>query len=298
MGLISKNTLCKIIQNINPKAYVEIMYFKRFKKKLNLKNPKGFNEKILWLIINKYGSDPLVIQSADKYRLREFAYSRMGEKAGAILPKLYGAYDDANDINFDLLPNEFVLKCNHGSGMNIICTSKDTFDREKAIEKLNSWLKEDFGVIYYEPHYQKMKRKIIAEEYIRTTAGVLPNDYKIYCFDGVAKIILVCSERSEKLRLEWYDLDWNILDIGVKPNQGRATRPKCLSEMIRLAETLSKGFPYVRVDFYDKDNCPILGEMTFTPMYGMAKYYSENGNMWLGEFLDLPIKDQSDRKVL
>lgn len=205
------------------------------------------------------------------------------------MPKIYGKWDDAGQIDWDSLPDQFVIKCNHGAKWNIICKDKAKLDRADAARKLNSWLKMDYGEREFEVHYSHIKPVIFAEEYIEpNTDKLMPEDYKIYCFNGVPRFLLVCLEREIELELEWYDFDWNVLDIGAKPNKQKAKRPESLEKMVELSEKLAAPFPFVRVDFYDRAGEPILGELTFTPMYGMAKYYSEDGNKRIGDMLTLP----------
>lgn len=207
------------------------------------------------------------------------------------MPKLYGCWQDAHQIDWENLPNKFVIKCNHGAKWNIICRNKKTFDIEQAQKKLECWLRMDYGQKEFEVHYSHIKPLVFAEEYIEpSTDDLLPVDYKIYCFNGIPRIILVCLDRETELKLEWYDFEWNVYDIGTKKNEQIAKRPKNLSKMWEFAERLSKPFPFVRVDFYDTDYQPVLGELTFTPMYGMAKYYSAEGNKKIGDMLALPSK--------
>lgn len=276
----------KILKKFAPEYFVKRKYKKVFNKKLDLDNPRGFNEKICWLALN--WQTPLVVQCGDKYELRDYV-----EEKGCmeLMPKLYGMYTDASKVEWDKFPQKFVIKCSHGCKYNIICYDKNTFDIKDAESKLNKWLHSTYGAGTYEPHYAKMTPRIIAEEFIETNVDdILPEDYKIYCFNGEPKCILVCLNRASELALEWYDLEWNVFDIGAKENKGLAKKPQCLDEMIEYARVLSKDIPFVRVDFYDSFGKPVLGEMTFTPMYGMAQYYSEEGNLRLGEFLTLPEK--------
>jgi len=270
---------------ISPKLFIKKRYRAVYGEKLDLRNPSGFNEKILWLTL--YWKHPLVVKCTDKYAMRKYA-----EEAGLgnILPKIYGVYHTSSEIDWAALPEKFVLKCNHGCGYNIICNDKEILDKQEAGMKLDRWLKEDFGKKFFEPQYSKIKPLIICEEYIQPNDGLLPHDYKIYCFGGQPKLILVCSERDKDLKLEWHDLEWVPLDIGLKPNLGKMKKPDSLDEMIRYAAQLSKPFPFVRVDFYDLLCRPVLGELTFTPAYGMAGYYSKKGNEYLGTLLELPRK--------
>lgn len=279
----------KMFIRFMPQIYVKYAYKRHFGTFPDLKNPKNFNEKILWLIFN--WQHPLMVECTDKYRMREYV-----KKCGLefTLPKLYGVWNCGKDIEWSKLPDKYVLKCNHGCEMNIICDGKEKINRVEASNKLDKWLKTKYGGDkFYEPHYLHIKPLIFAEEYIQTVDGKLPIDYKIYCFNGRAKLILACVERNveeKTVHFEFYDLKWNVLDIGSEKNLRKARKPASLKQMIEYAEILSKPFPFVRVDFYDRDGEPILGELTFTPFYGMARYYSNEGNIWLGSMLNLPQK--------
>lgn len=258
----------------------------RLGRNLDFDNPHNFNEKILWL--EKNWQHPLVVQCADKYRLHEYV---KGLGLEYIIPKIYGKWDDAASIDWDSCPNKFVIKCNHGAKWNIICNDKSSLDKEDDKRRLNSWLKMDYEEREFEVHYSHIKPVIFAEEYIEpNTDKLMPEDYKIYCFNGKPRFILVCLEREVELELEWYDFNWNVFDIGAKPNKQKAKRPESLEKMVEVAEKLAEPFPFVRVDFYDRAGEPILGKLTFTPMYGMAKYYSEEGNKRIGGMLTLPPK--------
>lgn len=269
-----------------PTCLVKRRYRIRFGKGLDFNNPQNFNEKILWL--EKNWQHPLVVQCADKYRLHEYV---RGLGLEEIMSKIYGKWNHADEIDWERLPNQFVIKCNHGAKWNIICTDKEKLDKLDTEKKLGSWLRMDYGKREFEVHYSHIAPVIFAEEYIEPNEDkLMPEDYKIYCFNGKPRFLLVCLEREIGLELEWYDFDWNIFDIGAKPNKRKAKRPDSLEKMVEYAERLSKPFPFVRIDFYDRAGEPILGELTFSPMYGMAKYYSEEGNKKIGDMLILPQK--------
>ena len=275
------------IYRISPVLASQILFTLSTKRILNLKNPKTFNEKLMWLKLN--WQHPLVVKCADKYTVREYI-SNLGYEN--TLPKLYGVYDSVDEIDWDSLPNKFALKCTHGCGFNIICDNKQKLNIEEAIEKLDHWMKTRYVFEAVEIQYDKMKPRIICEEYIETSAGILPNDYKIYCFNGEPKLTLVCTERSEAVKLDFMDLDWNYMNIGA---EGWASgklpeKPSCYNEMLNISRKLSQPFPYVRIDFYDFEGKPILGEMTFTPAGCAARYYNDNGLNILGNWINLPEK--------
>lgn len=223
---------------------------------------------------------------ADKYGVYDYVREKHDP---SILNKLIAAYTDARDIEWEKLPDSFAMKCTHGCGYNIITRNKKDLDHQEVETILNRWLGTKFGRKSLEPHYDLIKPRIIVEEYIAGESGALPIDYKIYCFNGVARLVLVCSERERMLRLDFFDLDWNRLDIGLKENESaeEVTKPACLDEMVRHAEVLARPFKFVRIDFYDNRGTPVLSEMTFTPAANMATYYNDFGLYLLGTMLDL-----------
>lgn len=278
--------IVKIITKISPTLSSKIIYRIHTHKNLNLKKPTLFNEKLMYLKLHDYKDNKLVSKCSDKIAVREYIKENDLE---FLLNKIYVIVDDANYINFDALPDKFVLKCNHGCKMNIICTNKANFDKNKAIETLNKWKNTKFGYETCEIHYFNIKPMIYAEKYIASDEGIMPNDYKIYCFNGEAKIILVCSEREKDLKRSFFDLNWNRLNYE-KPEfhtDHEFKRPKNLDKMIEYANKLSKPFKFVRVDFYESNGEVIFGELTFTPARCCGEVYTDEANLELGNMLDL-----------
>ena len=264
---------------INPTVVSKIRYKNNFGRELNLENPQEFNEKLQWLKLNKYQNDPLVIQCADKVRVREYI-----EQCGCeeLLIDCLGVYDDVESIPWEKLPEKFVLKCNHGAGYNIVCTDKNQLDIEEAKKQLKAWLKDDYSLTYAEMHYHKIKRKIICEKYIQPENGVLPDDYKVYCFHGEAYCIMLCKEREQEIcKYYFFDKDWNFQpwdrstceekNVSIEP-------PKQLGKMLAYAEKLAKDFPFVRIDLYVMDDKVYFGEMTFTPCGCLDRDLMPEGN--------------------
>ena len=278
-----------LLTRFSPKVATKIMYRISTGKKLDLKNPKDFNQKIMWLKLNTYYKNPLITQCADKYAVRKYIEEN---GCGKILNRLIGVYDTTNQIEWESLPKKFVLKCNHGCGMNIICDNKDKANKNEILRKLDIWMKEDYYLDHAEVNYKYIKKKIICEEYLQSKEGFLPNDYKIYCFNGEPKIVLVCYERDINLQLQFLELDWKKTRIGKGEFDKNINipKPKTFDTMIEYSKKLSKGFPFVRMDFYEIDDKVIFGEMTFTPAGGLANYYSQYGLKFLGNQLHLPIK--------
>lgn len=256
-------------------------------KNLDLKNPVDFNEKLQWLKL--YWQNPLVVKCADKYEVREYAAKYGCEK---LLNQIYGIYEKTSEIDWENLPNKFVIRCTHGCGFNIICDDKNKLDKNQTIKQLDKWLKIRIDKIHGEIHYSKIKPRIICEQYLETEAGVLPIDYKVLCFNGKPKVVMVCTDRISKVKFQFMDLNWERMNIESEefPIEVFPERPDCLDEMIEYSEILSKSFPFVRIDFYNYKGKPILGEMTFTPGACMADYYNERGLKILGEMLKLPDK--------
>lgn len=297
MGKYSDNLILKKIYKqikinltrINPTFASKVMYRISMGEQLNLKDPKNFNEKIMWLKLNSYYNNPLVTKCADKYAVREYI-SENG--IGEITNSLIGVYDSVEEINWNILPERFAIKCNHGCGYNIICDDKQKADKDAIFEKLDQWMHQDYYLENAEVNYKFIKKKIICESYIETDDGHFPNDYKIYCFDGEPKVVLACFERDVKLKLVFLDINWKPINIG-KDNDNEFSvpmKPQSFEKMLKYSEKLSKGFPFVRMDFYDLKGTVVFGEMTFTPAGGLAAYYSQEGLKYLGDLLRLPLK--------
>ncbi len=270
---------------ILPKSLAhKILYYRLTGKKLNLSNPITLEEKIHYLIIHKYNEEYGLL--TDKYMVREFIKSKGYEK---LLPKIYGVYDNANDICFDKLPNAFVLKTNHGSGKVYICKNKKNFDIETCKYELNESLKKNFAEQYLEYHYSYIKPRIICEEYLNDGQNEMPLDYKFYCFDGKVECILLCSEREKKVRLDYYDLDWKYLNYAKEEYRSnkKHNKPKNLKNMITIAANLSKGFDFVRVDLYEINGKIYFGELTFSPSAGILYKHTEAAIKYLGSKLTI-----------
>lgn len=278
--------ILSLISNISPSLNAKILFMLRTHKIPNLKKPKTFNEKTTYLKLYKYNNDQRVSLLADKYSVRKFIEDK---GYGDILNELYGVYNNFDEIDFNKLPNKFALKCTHGCAYNIICDDKEKLNKEKAKSKIDEWLKEKYGYATSELHYTKIKPRIIAEKYLCDENGLMPKDYKMYCMNGKVNCILVCSERDNKLKLSYYDNNWNRLKYEKEEWSSKIDieKPKNLNKMISIAEDLSKDFPFVRVDFYNDNGNIIFGELTFTPACSCAPYYNNYGNNYLGKQLKL-----------
>lgn len=280
------------IDRISPVTATRVLHYRNTGKVLSLKHPVSFNEKLQWLKL--YWDEPLVSLCADKYEVHSYVKQL---ECAEILNRLIGVYDSSGDIDWEGLPERFAMKCTHGCGYNIIVPDKSRLDREEAKRKIDNWMKQKFSRKSLEYHYDKIRPRIIVEEYIENAEGKLPLDYKIYCFNGEAKLVQVCSDRETELREDFLDLEWNPLDIGCRKTSATPlVKPACFDEMVQYAQKLAQPFPFVRVDFYDKDGSPVLGEMTFTPGSNMStNYYNEKGLAYLGKLLELPPLNASGK---
>ena len=267
MNIIVSNVLNNVMRTIshfNPTLASKIRYKHDFVKRVNLKNPQTLNEKMMYLKLNRYWNQQFVADRADKYAVRKVI-----AEAGCpeILIDLYGAWDCVEEINWEKLPDKFAIKCNHGSGYNIICKDKGSFDIEDAKSKLSKWMVEEYGVERAEQGiYSKIKKKIIAEKFIETADGLPPKDYKFFCSYGEVKFLFVASDRiNNQTKFDYYYPDWTWIPVkNQHPNVGPTEKPKMLDEMIQYARILSKDLPLVRVDLYNEGEQIIFGELTFT----------------------------------
>ena len=255
-----------------PKSFTHKYIYKLIEQKeLNLNDPVNFNEKLHYLMVYKFGKKEAKL--ADKIEVKKYIENK--HINNLYVPKTFKVYSDANEIILDELPNKFVLKCNHGSGNVEICTDKKNFDLENAKKVLKKTLKTNYAKKFFEYHYKYIKPYIFAEEYLSDNKNKNPIDYKIYCKKGKAQSILVCSQRDTGLKLNEYDLNWNELDLLKKEYKGnvKLPKPKKLTQMIKIAEKISKEFPFVRVDLYEINEKIYFGELTFTPAGGFCYYY-------------------------
>lgn len=271
---------------IPDKLYLQLLYRRIFNKKLDLNNPKSFNEKLQW--IKLYDRRPEYTMMVDKYAVKEYVAGKIGKKY--IIPTL-GIWDKPEDIEWDNLPNQFVLKCTHDSGGLVICRDKDKLDKEAAIKKLSESLKRNYYIAGREWPYKNVPRRIIAEKYMEdVSVGELP-DYKFFCFDGVVKALFIGTERGTgDVKFDFYDADFNHLDfVQEHPMAGKVLpKPQHFEKMKELASQLSQGIPHVRVDFYNINGDIYFGEMTFFHHGGVIPFHPEEWDYTFGSWIKLP----------
>ena len=271
------------------RKFLEALFPLRVGYKLNLDNPQSFNEKLQWLKL--YDRRPEYTKMVDKYEVKKYVAGIIGEEH--IIPTL-AVYDRAEDIDFDALPNQFVLKCTHDSGGIVICKDKANFDRETAIRKMEQGLKVNYFYQNREWVYKNVKPRIIAEQYKEDAGGEL-SDYKWFCFEGEPKAMFIATDRfskNEETKFDFYDADFNHLPFtNGHPNATRAiAKPKGFQTMKELAKKLSKGLPQVRVDFYDVNGHVYFGELTFFHWSGMKPFDPIEWDYTFGSWIKLPEK--------
>ncbi|TDQ25503.1 ATP-grasp fold amidoligase family protein [Tenacibaculum caenipelagi] len=278
------------------KTFLPFLYEYYTGKKLNLKNPQEFNEKIQWL---KAFYQPKILNIlVDKYAVREYVSEKIGEE---YLNELYGVYDSFSEINFEELPEKFVLKAVHASSYNLICTDKSKLNLNKVKKKVKKWQTANQ---YYrtgqEWAYKDVKPRLIAEKYLKDEERDSLTDYKFYCFNGKTTFLEVHLDRADNHKRAFYDFDFKQLPFRYvsleKSINEEIHKPATLEKMIELSEKLSVGFPFVRVDFYSVKNKIIFGEMTFYPSDGRKDFYPEEYNKKIGDMIKLP--DLKGRKVI
>lgn len=287
--------ICSLLYRVSPEVLVNYRYFIARGRLPNLAAPKTFDEKLLWLML--YSQDPLKSQCADKLGLRTYV-EQMGR--GYLLPKLIGVYDDVDEVDFDSLPNRFVLKCTHGYNANLICRDKAQLDIAEAQHKLRSWMNEKISKVTGELHYDSIVPRILCEEFLDDLANEVPVDYKIYCFGGKAHCTMVCTERGlgSDPNIDFYDREWKtklhyFRESRITDRYREVPKPLSFDEMVQHAEYLSRPFHFVRMDFYDIQGRPVIGEMTFTPHGCIDLDYTDEAQALLGEMVDLSYQYSS-----
>ncbi len=281
--------ILSLLRFLPDKKMVRLQYRIKMGKKLNLKQPKTYTEKIQWYKLNYH--NPLMTVCADKHLVRKFLEARG-------YPDLacheYGVYDRAEDIRYEDLPDKFVIKTTNGSGTNIICKDKTKFQIEKAQDELREWLKRDCYGLGREWAYKDITPRIIVEEFLEDKENIYDgiNDYKFLCFDGRVHYIVFDADRYIGHKRNIYDADWNYIDVGTDCDKlgDVVPKPEGLEEMKRIAEDLSKEFPCVRVDLYWVNHRAYFGELTFYPWTGYVVFDPREFDMTLGEKFVLPEK--------
>lgn len=272
------------------KLYLTLMFRCKMGYWMNFDNPKTFSEKLQWLKL--YNRNPLYTTLVDKYAVKKWVADKIGEDH--VIPML-GVWDNANEIDFESLPDQFVLKTTNGGGGDvIICKDKTKFDKEKVVTHLNQSLRNRIYNNYREWPYKNVPPRIIAEKYMEDESGEL-RDYKIFCFNGIPQIFLLYKDRydDKKMTIDFFDEQRNWLNL-THPEFDRSTEkpalPDCFERIFSLAKILSQSIPFVRCDFYIVNGSIYFGEMTFYPTSGFAPYKPFSWEEKMGSWLKLPNK--------
>lgn len=281
-----KRFIKKILRILPDKMYIQIFYFVRFKKRINLKNPKTFNEKINWLKLND--RKDIYTTMVDKYAVKEYVKNIIGEEY--IIPTL-GIYDNFDDIDFTSLPNQFVIKCTHDSGGIVIVKDKSGLDIEKTKKKINQCLKLNYYYSSREWPYKNVKPQIMIEPYLEDTRKQELIDYKFFSFSGKTEYVFIATNRQGKgsTYFDFFDINFNHLDVtnGHFMNPVTPEKPINYSKMIELSQQLSKDLPHVRVDFYEVDGKVYFGELTLYHNGGLVPFIPNEYDIRLGDCINL-----------
>ena len=274
--------------------FVKSKYASNFGREINLDSPETFNEKLQWLKL--YYRNPLYTRLVDKYEVKQYVAEKIGEQY--IIPTL-GVWESFKEIDFDKLPDSFVLKCTHDSGGLVIVKDKSKFDKKNARQIIKASLKRNFYLQSREWPYKNVKPRIIAESYMEDSKTAELRDYKFFCFDGEVKAMFIATERQkqgEDVKFDFFDADFNHLPFRQGHNHAAVTpeKPVRFDEMKKLAGELSKGFPEVRIDFYEVDGRVYFGEFTFFHFGGFMPFEPEEWDYKFGEWITLPEKMLSE----
>ena len=273
---------------MDDEKYLRLIFNARMGHPLNLENPVTFNEKLQWLKL--HDRNPIYPKLVDKYEVKKYVAEKIGEQY--VIPTL-GVWNKFEDINFDELPQQFVLKCTHDSGGLVICKDKDTFDYEAAKKKIETSMKRNFYYHGREWPYKNVKPRIIAEKYMEDSSTQELRDYKIFTFGGVAKALFIATDRQDSTtdtKFDFFDADFVHLPFTNGHPNAKVTpaKPESFEEMKKLAERLSENIPHVRVDYYEVNGRAYFGEMTFSHWSGFTPFDPEEWDATFGEWLKLP----------
>ncbi len=281
MKILLKRLKNFIRKSLSSEFIVDGKFFRTFGRHIDFNNPKTFNEKLQ--IIKLYGRDPRMPKLADKYEARQYVKAK---GHGAILNQVIGAYDQPSEIDFSVLPDEFVIKCNHSWNTNIVCQDKSLINGQAVVEKLNEWMSHNHYHRSREWSYKNIKPKVFVERFLHAPL----KDYKFYCFSGSPLYIQVDSDRSNEHTLDLYDLDWQRLDCKKGDNKQSnfpESRPGFFKDMLTIATDLSSNFHFCRVDFLANPEGFYFAEMTFYPGGGFSRFNPGEFDYIFGEHLDV-----------
>ena len=294
-SLIVQGLLMKCNFLFSDKIYLKLLYRLKLGRKLDLKSPKRYTEKLQWLKL--YDRKPLYTRLVDKYEVKEYVANIIGNQY--IIPTL-GLWDDPKDIDWNRLPNRFILKTTHsggGSGI-VICREKSTLDKKKAMDKLNRSMNQDIYATLREWPFKGVRHRVIAEQLLDEDPLYrdVP-DYKFYCFNGEPKVLLIATNRFTDHNFDFFDMDFRKLNITSTAGRNATvafSKPACFDEMRRIASMLSRGFIHLRVDLYYSNNKIYFGELTFYDLSGFGNMSSDTIDMEWGSWIKLSQKEKME----
>lgn len=266
------------------KDFIDQHYTKIHKRPISYEHPRKFTEKMQ--IYKLYYREPILQTLANKFLVRQFVADKLGEK---YLVPLIATFDDIDSFSINNLPNQFVIKANHGSGWNIICRDKSRLNWDYAKFNLNLWLHTNYYWKFREWCYKNIPPKIMVEELLLDEKGKIPSDYKVHCFNGSPRMIEVHFDRFSNHRILYLDLDWNILPFHktYKQSSEKPRKPDNIQQILEIAKHLSQELPFVRVDLYNLHDKPYIGEMTFHPGSGFSIFHPQKWDEIIGEWFDI-----------
>jgi len=293
-----RRTLKKISHVVPDKMYISLRYRKRLGEWPDLNNPKNYNEKLQWLKL--YDRNPEYTTMVDKFEAKKYIAEKVGEQY--VIPTI-GVWNSFDEIDFDALPNRFVLKCTHDSGGLVICRNKEELDIKAVKKKINESLRENYYWQGREWPYKNVIPRIIAEAYLEEEGDDSEEkcltDYKFFCFNGIPKIMYRSQDKAKEPRTDFFDMDYNHLTIRMKDPNSEILPPKPeeFELMKRLAEIFAKGHPHIRVDFYVVNKQVYVGELTFYHCSGFAPIKPVEWSLRLGEWIQLPNENNRKREA-
>lgn len=274
---------------IPDKAYLKMIYWLRMNKKLGLKNPKAYTEKLQWLKL--FDRKPEYINMVDKAEVKKYVSNLIG--VDYLIPTI-GVFEKFEDIDFLTLPNQFVMKCTHDSGSIVICRDKTQFNIKETRRKINKCLKKNYFFTWREWPYKDVKPRIIIEKFMKDNVHNELIDYKLFCFDGKVKALFLASDRNnpyEETKFDFFDSDFKPINlINGHPNSSKnIKKPLQFDKMKGLAEKISQNIPHVRVDFYIINGDIYFGELTFTHFAGVIPFEPEEWDYKFGSWINLNL---------
>lgn len=274
-----------LLYKVSPEWDLRLLFRIKQGYSLSLKDPKTFNEKLQWIKLND--RNPLMPKCCDKYAVRQFV-----EEQGCreILNHLIWQGLDPEQIPFDKLPEKYVIKVTHGSTFNIIQNGSKRITKNEVVEKCNKWMKSKFLACYGEWFYGVEKPRVIVEDFIESKDDEQLRDYKVFCFNGIPRVIRVDTDRFTEHKMDFYDADWNRIEgagMGYPVSGRQFSKPVCLNRLLKYAAKLSSPFHHARVDFYIVEEKIYFGEITFTNGAGFDRFSSYDFDLMMGNWLDI-----------